>query len=245
LSIYRLLDQIQSLVESAPKLPLSAFKLVRTEELQHLIERAVAELPSELAEAKQLVAHEQEIISLARRQAQEIIARAQEESAHIIGSAENQAYRMIDESEIIKHINNESEKIREDARKEVQRVYEITEREVTKLEQDASTRIKITLDEAIAEAEAIRSGANSYAEAVLLELEKTTSGAVSMIQNGQRYLAEFSSSNSNLKLHQIGKFKSALSGVKNLPNNLFSDERENHQEKVLMNKEFISQESFD
>lgn len=212
-----------SLVEGAPTLPLSDCKLIRSRDLQNLIEQSVAELPEELAEARQLVSHEEQILSTARRQAQEMMARAEEEARQMITAAQEQVSQMISESEVVKSIHIEAERVREQVRMEAQRIYQITEQEIRVAEEESKHRIRLVLDSALIEAENIRRGANSYAEAVLHELERTTLGAISIIQNGQRQLDQVSKQNT--REEHFNKFKVALSDVKNLPADLLTDPR--------------------
>jgi cell division septum initiation protein DivIVA len=224
LSIYKLLDRMLSLVESSPTVPFFGLKLIGSRDLQNLIEQSVAELPEELAEARQLVSHEEQILFTARRQAEEIVARAQQEANHLVGSAHEQMRRIVNESEVVKAINNEAERIREQVRSEAQRIYQLTEQEIAEAEDVSRRQIRHVLDGAIVEAENIRRGANSYAEAVLHELERTTLGAISIIQNGQRQLEGVSKQNN--RAEQFNKFKAALSEVKNIHSDLLLDPNE-------------------
>jgi cell division septum initiation protein DivIVA len=215
LSIYKLLDRMLSVVESAPTVPFLSLKLVRSEALQDLIEQSVSELPEELAEARHLVSHEEHILSAARKKAAEIIAQAEDQAGQMLQSAEEQARYLIDESEVIKAINQEAVKIREQVRLEAQRVYQVAEQDIKEAEEESKRRLRLALDSSLVEAENIRRGANSYAEAVLHELERTTMGAISMIQNGQRQLE--STAKQSQRAEHFHKFKSALSDVQNLP----------------------------
>ena len=160
-----------SLVESAPIIPFFGIKLVGSKDLQNLIEQSVAELPEELAEARQLVSHEEQILFSARRQAEEVVARAEEESRRIVASAHEQLRQIVNESEVIKAINAEAERIRLQVRNEAQKIYQLTEQEIAQAEDASRRQIQRVLDTAIIEAETIKRGANSYAEAVLHELE--------------------------------------------------------------------------
>jgi cell division septum initiation protein DivIVA len=207
-----------SLVESAPVIPFLGIKLIGAKDLQNLIEQSVAELPEELAEAKQLVTHEEQILFSARRQAEETVARAEEEARRIIASAHDQMRQIVNESEVIKAINHEAERIREQVRGEAQRIYQVTEQEIAQAEEASKRQIQHVLDRAIIEAENIRRGANSYAEAVLHELERTTIGAISIIQNGQKQLDQVSKQ--NIRAEQLGRFRGALAELKNLHSDL-------------------------
>ena len=221
MSIYKLLDRMLSLVENSPTLPFLGLKLIRSEDLQNLIEQSVSELPEELAEAKQLVSHEEHILVSARKKAHEIMMQAEDNARHMLAVAEDQVNHMINESEIVKSIHSEADRIREQVKLEAQRIYQITEQEIKEAEEESKRRIRLVLDSSIIEAENIRRGANSYAETVLHELERTTLGAISIIQNGQRQLDSISKQNT--RAEQFNKFKTAISEVKNLPADLLGD----------------------
>jgi F0F1-type ATP synthase membrane subunit b/b' len=225
-----------SLVESASTIPFLDLKLIGSKQIQNLIEQSVAELPEELAEARQLVTHEEQILFSARRQAEEIVAHAEEEARQMIASAHQQMQHIINDSEVIKSINAEAERIREEVRTEAQRIYQLTQHEIVQAEEESRRQIRHVLDNAIIEAENIRRGANSYAEAVLHELERTTLGAISIIQNGQRQLDNVSKNNS--RIDQINKFKTALTEANNLHSNLLNEPLES-----LMKSQAPSHES--
>jgi cell division septum initiation protein DivIVA len=222
-SIYKLLDRMLTLVESSPTMPLAGCKLINSKDLQNLIEQSVAELPEELAEARQLVSHEEQILSAARRQAEELMIEAEEEARKIIALAQEQAAQIVDESEVMRTIYLEAERVREQVRSEAQRIFQLTEQEIREAEEESKRRIKLVLDSSVIEAENIKRGANSYAETVLHELERTTLGAISIIQNGQRQLDAVTKQNT--RAEHMGRFKAALSDVKNLPADLLIDQK--------------------
>lgn len=219
-----------SLVENAPTFPFLSLKLVRSKDLQDLIEQSVSELPEELAEARQLVSHEEQILNSARRQAAEILAQAEQQSREMLQAAHDQASQVVSESEVIRAINQEAERIRDQVRMEAQRIYQVTEQEIKEAEEESKRRLRFALDSSIVEAENIRRGANSYAEAVLHELERTTMGAMSIIQNGQRQLDTVSKQNN--RSEHFNKFKAALSDVKNLPPDLLGEHNQAQQRNV-------------
>ena len=219
-----------SLVESAPIIPFFGIKLVGSKDLQNLIEQSVAELPEELAEARQLVSHEEQILFSARRQAEEVVARAEEESRRIVASAHEQLRQIVNESEVIKAINAEAERIRLQVRNEAQKIYQLTEQEIAQAEDASRRQIQRVLDTAIIEAETIKRGANSYAEAVLHELERTTVGAMSIIQNGQKQLDQVSKQ--NLRAEQLGRFQGALGELKNIHSNLLIENPKGDQTSI-------------
>lgn len=216
-----------SLVENAPAF--FGVKLIGSKDLQNLIEQSVAELPEELAEARQLVSHEEQILFTARRQAEEIVARAEEDARRLVASGHEQLRQIVNESEIIKSINAEAERIRSQVRAEAQKIYQLTEKEIAQAEEASRRQIQKVLDTAIIEAETIKRGANSYAEAVLHELERTTFGAISIIQNGQKQLDQVSKQ--NLRAEQLGRFQGALSELKNIHSNLLIESPKNEHPK--------------
>ena len=92
-SVQELLDLLYSMVTEAWGLPLGAEKcVIERDKVLDLLDEIKAQLPTELAEAKRLVAARNEFIANAKREA---------ESVRKV--AEERARQMIDEQEIVKN----------------------------------------------------------------------------------------------------------------------------------------------
>ena len=102
-----LLDRLQEVVESAPKIPLSGRSLVDEDEVLDLIAKIRNSLQEEMRRAEALSSERERILEDGQRRAERIIAQAEE-----------QASRLLRESEIIKLAQAEAERIVEEARRQ-------------------------------------------------------------------------------------------------------------------------------
>ncbi|HEY9885623.1 MAG TPA: hypothetical protein V6C96_00035, partial [Vampirovibrionales bacterium] len=168
---------------------------------------------------------EEHILVSANKEAESIIQRAEEQAQEIINAAEERAQSVVSESELVKAVNEESEKIRDEVKQEAHRIYRIAEQEIQESEREAQRRIKIFMDSCLIEADNIKRQANSYAESVLHELERTVIGTLSIIQNGQKHLKE--SLSKHITKDNKTRLKEALADVKNIPSEFFDEIIEN------------------
>ena len=89
MSIDELLEQIDDMVDKAWSLPLSGGKcLVEADRLRDIIDDVRANLPSELRQAKAIVADRADIITGAKREAEEIIRKAEERARAMVSHEE-------------------------------------------------------------------------------------------------------------------------------------------------------------
>ncbi len=89
MSIDELLEQIDDMVDKAWSLPLSGGKcLVEADRLRDIIDDVRANLPSELRQAKAIVADRADIITGAKREAEEIVRKAEERARAMVSHEE-------------------------------------------------------------------------------------------------------------------------------------------------------------
>lgn len=100
IGIFELLDRLEELLDSAPKIPFSAKVLVDQDEVLDILDRLRAELPEEYQKAQEVLAKREAVLLDARRQA-----------ADILGNARSQVSKMVEESEISKMARQEREAI--------------------------------------------------------------------------------------------------------------------------------------
>lgn len=100
-----LLDRLQEVVESAPKIPLAGRSLVEEDEVLDLIMKIRNALPEEVRRAEALSSERERIIEDSQRKAERIIAQAEEHAS-----------RLLRESEIIKLAQQEADRIVEEAK---------------------------------------------------------------------------------------------------------------------------------
>lgn len=169
--IYELLKLMEIVLEkSFPILP-NYLVAVKVKEIESLIDRIYASLPSEVQEARAFL-----------RRREELQIEAQQKAEKIVIEAQNEANRLLSESDILKAVQKEAEKIKE------QVIADCEEIKRKALDDAESMRIQST-DEAIR----IREGAEVYAEQVLANIERDLTQLQQVVKNGQVYIEKLRS----------------------------------------------------
>ena len=106
MEIFTLLENLEELVETGKKVPLSAKVLVDTDELKEIIDEIRTKLPDELKQAKWV-----------KEERQRIIADAQKEAEAIIRDAQTKVIGLIDDHEITRQALAQKEEIIQSADK--------------------------------------------------------------------------------------------------------------------------------
>lgn len=172
--IYELLKLLEIVLEkSFPILP-NYLVAVKVKEIESLIDRIYASLPSEVQEARAFL-----------RRREELQMEAQQKAEKIILDAQNEANRLLSESDVLRAVQKEAEKIKE------QVIADCEEIKRKALDDAENVRIQAA-DEAIR----IREGAEVYAEQVLTNLEKDLTQLQQVVKNGQVYIEKLRSESS-------------------------------------------------
>jgi cell division septum initiation protein DivIVA len=158
------------LEKSFPLLP-NYLVAVKVKEIESLIDRIYASLPSEVQEARAFL-----------RRREELQIEAQQKAEKIIVDAQNEANRLLSESDVLRAVQKEAEKIKE------QVIFDCEEIKRKALDDAESLRIQAA-DEAIR----IREGAEVYAEQVLVNLERDLTQLQQVVKNGQVYMEKLRS----------------------------------------------------
>ncbi len=85
MTLRRTLDQLAARIERASSVPLSASCLVNRAELLSLVERARAELSDEVGEASHVIAHRDDLLDVAQREANELLEGARRQAGELVG----------------------------------------------------------------------------------------------------------------------------------------------------------------
>lgn len=169
--IYELLKLLEIVLEkSFPILP-NYIVAVKVKEIESLIDRIYASLPSEVQEARAFL-----------RRREELQIEAQQKAEKIIVDAQNEASRLLSESDVLRAVQKEAEKIKE------QVIADCEEIKRKALDDAENVRIQAA-DEAIR----IREGAEVYAEQVLVNLERDLAQLQQVVKNGQVYMEKLRS----------------------------------------------------
>lgn len=169
--IYELLKLLEIVLEkSFPILP-NYLVAVKVKEVESLIDRIYASLPSEVQEARAFL-----------RRREELQIEAQQKAEKIIIDAQNEASRLLSESDVLRAVQKEAEKIKE------QVIAECEDIKRKALDDAENVRIQ-SADEAIR----IREGAEVYAEQVLINIERDLTQLQQVVKNGQVYMEKLRS----------------------------------------------------
>ncbi len=169
--IYELLKLLEIVLEkSFPILP-NYLVAIKVKEVESLIDRIYASLPTEVQEARAFL-----------RRREELQIEAQQKAEKIIIDAQNEASRLLSESDVLRAVQREAEKIKEQVISECEDIKR-------KALSDAENMRVIATDEAIR----IREGAELYAEQVLTNIEHDLIQLQQVVKNGQVYMEKLRS----------------------------------------------------
>lgn len=169
--IYELLKLLEIILEKSFQPMPNYLALVKVKEVESLIDRIYASLPSEVQEARAFL-----------RRREELQIEAQQKAEKIILDAQNEANRLLSESDVLRAVQKEAEKIKEQVIADCE---EIKRKAIADAE---NVRIQAA-DEAIR----IREGAEVYAEQVLANVERDLTQLQQVVKNGQVYIEKLRS----------------------------------------------------
>jgi hypothetical protein len=169
--IYELLKLLEIVLEkSFPILP-NYLVAVKVKEIESLIDRIYASLPSEVQESRAFL-----------RRREELQIEAQQKAEKVIIDAQNEASRLLSESDVLRAVQKEAEKIKEQVIGECE--------EIKRKALDDAENVRI---QAADEAVRIREGAEVYAEQVLVNIERDLTQLQQVVKNGQLYMEKLRS----------------------------------------------------
>ncbi len=169
--VYDLLKMLEiSLEEGLPIIP-RKFTVVKTKEIETLIDRIYASLPVEVQEARAFL-----------RRKDEYQQEAQQKAEKIISDAQAEADRKLSEADFIKALEKEGIRIRTQVQQECEEIKRKA------MEEAENIRAQATED-----AMRTKEGAELYAEQVLTNLEKNLTQQQQIVKNGQVYMEKLRS----------------------------------------------------
>ena len=169
--VYDLLKMLEiALEEGFPIIP-RKFTIIRTKEIETLIDRIYASLPVEVQEARAFLRRREELQIEARQKAEKIVNDAQME-----------ADRKLSEADFIKALEREGNRIRTQVQQECE--------EIKRRAAEEAENIRLQATE---EAMKTREGAELYAEQVLTNLEQDLNKLQQVVKNGQIYMEKLRS----------------------------------------------------
>ena len=169
--VYDLLKMLEiSLEEGFPIIP-RKFTVVKTKEIETLIDRIYASLPVEVQEARAFL-----------RRREELQIEAQQKAEKIVQDAQAEADKKLSEADFIKALEREGIRIRTQVQQECE--------ELKRKAMEEADNIRA---QAVEEAMKTKEGAELYAEQVLTNLEKNLTQQQQIVKNGQVYMEKLRS----------------------------------------------------
>lgn len=166
--VYDLLKMLEiSLEEGFPIIP-RRFTVVKTKEIETLIDRIYASLPVEVQEARAFL-----------RRREELQIEAQQKAEKIINDAQAEADRKLSEADFIKALEREGVRIRTQVQQECEEIKRKAMEEAENIRSQAADDARKT-----------KEGAELYAEQVLTNLEKNLTQQQQIVKNGQVYMEQ-------------------------------------------------------
>ncbi len=133
MTVDELLEQIDDMVDKAVSVPLSGGKcLIPADHLREIVDDIRANMPSELRQAKAIVADRGDIVTTAKHEAEEIIRNAEERARALIAKEEIVAAAQQKANEILIAAQQRSRDMRKGANEFADDVLKSTEELLTK-----------------------------------------------------------------------------------------------------------------
>lgn len=108
-----LIDELQEIVDSAFKMPLSGGKrVVNAERIQEIVEEMRTNMPQEVRQAKSIAADRSNIIAKSKQEAETIVQQAEERAKAMVERHEITRQAQIRANEIISKANEEANQIK-------------------------------------------------------------------------------------------------------------------------------------
>lgn len=149
--------------------------VVKVKEMESLIDRIYANLPTEIQEARSLL-----------RRKDDFQLQAQQEAQRIILDAQNEANKLLSESEVLRNVQKEVDKIKDQVLSECD---ELRKRALNDAE---NIRMQV-----VDEAKRLKDQAEIYAEKTLADLEHNLTELQKVVKNGQAYMEKLRSENTS------------------------------------------------
>jgi vacuolar-type H+-ATPase subunit H len=129
-----LLDRLEEALATGSRVPLTARTLVDEQECLDILDQMRVAMPSEIKEARRIIAERDNVL-----------AQARDETERIIRGAENRASRMVDEHAVVRSAQIRANQIEEQAEQEAMNIRE----EAEKFAEAILTRVQERLEGAL------------------------------------------------------------------------------------------------
>ena len=108
----QLLEDLETLVETSNRIPMTTKRMVEEDEMMRIIDSIQESLPLELEESRRIVAEKDAVLADAKKQAEDLIAQANEYISNLTAESEIVKAAQEQANEIIANANKSSEELR-------------------------------------------------------------------------------------------------------------------------------------
>lgn len=108
----QLLEELETLVETSNRIPMTTKRIVEEDEMMRIIDSIQESLPLELEESRRIVAEKDAVLADAKKQAEDLIAQAKEYISKLTAESEIVKAAQEQANEIIANANKSSEELR-------------------------------------------------------------------------------------------------------------------------------------
>lgn len=171
------LNRVEEMVLASPNIPLTRRTLVDEERLLDQLDVVRVNLPVAFKEAEAIV-----------NQKKEIILQAQLEAEQIVETAKIRASRILNETEILRQAHQEAILLQNQVQQECELALEQNQIEIEQARLQLAQELEQMRNKAIAEAQEIQIGADTYADNALKDIEQQLHDMLRVIQNGRKQL---------------------------------------------------------
>lgn len=182
LHLQRQLQQLEEIVLDSPRVPLTRRTLVEEDQLLDHLDQVRLSLPQVFQQAEEILQTKETILAQAREYAQEIIRAAEQTAAQIA-----------DEVKIVQQAELEAQKIRQSVQEDCDAARQRTSTDIERMRQQAQQDLHQMRSAIIAECEQLQTGADTYADRVLNDMEKQFSQVLQVIRHSRHHLHETAS----------------------------------------------------
>ncbi|HHU61565.1 MAG: ATPase [Bacillota bacterium] len=111
-----LIEQLESLIERAPEVPLTGKVLINTDELFDLIDIIRVAIPEEVKRAEVVSSEKEKLIKEGKAQAERLVAKAEEYATQLVSTSEIHRQAQEESEAILEESNQRAKEIREGAK---------------------------------------------------------------------------------------------------------------------------------
>lgn len=152
MELFNVLNELEELIESSTKVPMTRRILVDEEKLLDYLDRIRTALPEEIRQAKWVVQEKEKFIAEAKREANRTLEEAKNEAGRTYEDAQKQMQRQADQSEVVRLAEFKAAEIQDQAREVASEI----KQGARDYAEDVLVRLEVNLTKVMAEVQAGR-----------------------------------------------------------------------------------------